>query len=107
MLRTLAEEVRATKRELKSEISTFFQTVENRLAQTEEKMGSILALLPLSNTPTSTSTASPTTQTLTTSMRAELIRQLPFLSDFDLGSAPFVVNDIKCVGMSHVPHRRC
>lgn len=100
LLKALLEEVRGTKQELKSEISVFYQTVERRLAQTEEKMNSILALLPFnaggsSASPAHTST-SPSPQILSASMRADLTRQLPFLSDFNIESTsvPFVVDDL-------------
>jgi hypothetical protein len=103
LLKTLLDEVRGTKQELKSEISVFYQTVERRLAQTEEKMNSILALLPFrtagagsSALPAACTTTSPSSQALSASMRAELTRQLPFLSDFNVESlsVPFVVDDL-------------
>lgn len=103
LLKTLLQEVRGTKQELKSEISVFYQTVERRLAQTEEKMNSILALLPFnaggsSASPARTTTTSPSPQILSASMRADLTRQLPFLSDFNVESTsvPFVVDDLRC-----------
>ncbi len=107
LLKALLEEVRGTKQELKSEISVFYQTVERRLVQTEEKMNSILALLPFnaggsSASPAHTST-SPSPQILSASMRADLTRQLPFLSDFSIESTsvPFVVDDLRCDCVLH------
>lgn len=98
MLKALLEELRGTKQELKSEISTFYQTVERRLVQTEEKMNSIISMLPSSSSTGAPHGILPSTQSLSAQMRADLIRQLPFLSDYNLGSEqsqPLVVDDLR------------
>jgi len=89
----LLKEIRGIREELKSEICELCQSMDRRLAQNEEKINSILAMLPLRP---NSETSAP--RTLSASMRAELIRQLPFLTEFqvfDSPTVPFVVDNLE------------